>query len=434
MGLVKRTPDQMGWMDDEEEPEGLQSLDYALYFLASCLHTVEPLSIPATVYFPSENQHTDNARERRARKILPDLVIEKVPGTHLTCISQFAGVLAQKIDETLNGPRRPGVQLAREVPKKAALLYGSRGKTFLSGTPYYLARALQAIEKESHEFDVIDISPKRSREVPLTYLRWCLESGLTNNHWFLLSRTYHDRCGKDIVVPDNVRPYFVVWGQCIPGSILNYRRTHRDARIIVYTDATFLDLFDLFDYVADVPDALRRKMLADERECYAQSDLITVFHEDVRKRMIKDYGVKPEKISVLGRGTNLEREMTDGISVRRRSEIDHKFHMMVVGRGPKRKGVYRLIEAIDSLSPDEQSRLVLTVVGPKKRELPTRHYLRQLGFIPGARRDGLAREMAAADLGVLLSDADSLPGSIWEFLTLGVPVWISRAALALNRP
>jgi glycosyltransferase involved in cell wall biosynthesis len=128
----------------------------------------------------------------------------------------------------------------------------------------------------------------------------------------------------------------------------------------------------------------------------------------------------------IGRGVNLDFDATSQLKCQQRSLLDNKFHMMVVGRGSKRKGVYRLIEAIETLSPDEQSRLELTVAGPDRKELPSRPYLRPLGFIPDDQRDYLAREMAASDLGVLLSDADSLPGSVWEFLVLGVPVWVSK--------
>ncbi len=100
--------------------------------------------------------------------------------------------------------------------------------------------------------------------------------------------------------------------------------------------------------------------------------------------------------------------------------------MMVVGRGAKRKGVFRLIEAIETLSPEEQNRLMVTVAGPEPGELPQKPYLQPLGFVSADQREYLAQEMMASDLGVLLSEADSLPGSIWEFLALGTPVWVTR--------
>lgn len=315
------------------------------------------------------------------------------------------------------------------MSRKVAFVYGARGRASFSSTVitlYHLARALEVFGKKTDAFDVVDVALKRTREVPLTYLRWCVESRSTRVALFLQSERYANRCARDMVVPENIRPYFIVWGQCIPPSVLAYRRTHRDARIIVYTDDTHLDQIDSCDWAANPPRRVRERMIRDEKDGYAQADLIAVYHEDVRASMITCYGVPSEKISVIGRGVNLERELLNREVTQRRSDLDQKFHMMVVGRAAKRKGVYRLIEAIDSLSLDEQSRLVLTVAGPEKNELPARPYLRPMGFIRDHQREKLAKDMAASDLGVLLSEAESLPGSIWEFLALKVPVWVSK--------
>jgi len=312
------------------------------------------------------------------------------------------------------------------MTRKVAYVYGSRTKTFLSGTPYYLARALEAFGKKNGAFDVIDVMPKRTREIPLTYLRWCLEAVTNRISLFLLSQTYTNGCTRNISVPKDVTPYFIIWGQYIPSKVLAFRRKHPGARIILYNDATLLDLMETFDYALQTPPPLRVRMVRNEKISYAQSDLIAVFHEKVRARMIKDYGVPPEKIWVIGRGANLDNALLRQSGEHKRSVHDNKFHMMIVGRSPKRKGVFRLIEAIDALTPGERDSLVLTVAGPSESELPTRPYLRTTGFVSADERDLLVAEMAASDLGVLLSDADSLPGSIWEFLVLKVPVWVSN--------
>ncbi len=312
------------------------------------------------------------------------------------------------------------------MTKKTAYLYGARDKTFLSGTPFYLARALEGYGSKSGAFDVVDLAPRRTREVPLTYAKWCLQSGTTRIPLFLLTQTYLNRSTRDLAVPDEIRPYFIIWGQGVPASIQEYRRAHPDSRIILYNDATILDLIQSFDYAANAPRHVREEMFRDEKKGYAQADLIAVFHEEVRTRMIKDYAVPAEKIWVIGRGVNLDAELLSQPHDLRRSALDHKFHMMVVGRGPRRKGVFRLIEAIDALPQNDQDSIVLTVAGPEKSELPSRPYLRPLGFISEDQREMLAGEMAASDLGVLLSNADSLPGSIWEFLALKVPVWVSK--------
>jgi glycosyltransferase involved in cell wall biosynthesis len=309
---------------------------------------------------------------------------------------------------------------------KAAFIYGARSRTFLSGTPYYFARALEVFGKERKAFDVVDMAPRRTREVPLTYARWCLASRTTRNSLFLLSKSYHDASGRDFAASTSVQPYFIAFTQCTPASVLACRRSRPEVRLIRYIDATFLDLFETFDYASNPPANLRRKMLRAERDGYNETDLFAVFHAGVRDRLVNEYGVAHERVWVLGRGVNLDLDTVDHARVRPRSSRDEKFHMMVVGRGPKRKGVYKLIEAIETLSANEQNRLMLTVAGPNPRELPNKSYLRRLGFLSADQREYLAQEMVASDLGVLLSEADSHPGSIWEFLSLGMPVWVSR--------
>jgi glycosyltransferase involved in cell wall biosynthesis len=310
--------------------------------------------------------------------------------------------------------------------RKTAFIYGARSRTFQSGSAYYFARSLELYGKLREAFELVDLPPRRAREIPFDSLIWFLASKTSRTALFLLSQRYHDASARGLEVDASVQPYFIVFAQCIPASIRACRRARPGARIIVYIDATLLDLFDDFDYACNPPAHLREKMLRDEREGYRETDLFAVFHANIRDRLIKDYGVAPEKIWVVGRGVNLEQEIISSPKVEMRSSRDQKFHMMLVGRGAKRKGVFRLIEAIETLSPEEQDRVVLTVAGPEARELPDKPYLRSLGFVSADQREYLAQEMIASDLGVLLSEADSLPGSIWEFLALGIPVWVTR--------
>jgi amino acid adenylation domain-containing protein len=86
------------------EPDILSSLDYALYFLSSCLFSLEPIKLPATVYFPKDTSYS-SSREARAKELFTQTTIELIPGTHHTCISQNAGLLAAKMKRTLDGVR-----------------------------------------------------------------------------------------------------------------------------------------------------------------------------------------------------------------------------------------------------------------------------------------------------------------------------------------
>lgn len=309
---------------------------------------------------------------------------------------------------------------------KAVFVYGSRSPTFLSGTPYYFARALEELAREEKRFEVFDLAPRRVRELPFTFARWCLTYGTRRSALFLLSREYHDAGLRYLPARLGEKPCFIAFTQSVPRSLLEARARH-GAQLVLYLDATFGDLFDTFDYAAHPPPKLRRALLQAERDTYAQVDQFAVFHPAVRDRLVSDYGIETTKIQVMGRGVNLEASLLQ----RRRTAVptggkSGRLRLMVVGRGPKRKGVFKLIDAIDQLSQDEQRQIILTVAGPALQELPERSYLRSLGFISAQRRDYLTQEMAEADLGVLLSEADSHPGSVWEFLSLGVPVWVSR--------
>lgn len=309
---------------------------------------------------------------------------------------------------------------------KTAFVYGARGPTFLSGSPYYFARALEAYGEARNAFRVVDLPPRRTRELPITFATWCLSSGSRRNTLFLLSKERHDASGRGLIFPASTLPYVIAFTQCVPENILACRRNRPESRLIYYLDATLLDLFETFDYARNPPAGLQQKMLRDELNGYQLADLLVVFHDGVRNRLVADYRVDSSKVWVLGRGVNLDPGRAVSAQSPLRDSQNARLRMMVVGRGPRRKGVFKLIEAIDALEPDEQSKLVLTIAGPKVRELPQRQYLRRLGFIAAHERDHLIAEMQASNLGVLLSEAEGYPGSIWEFLSLGVPVWVSR--------
>jgi amino acid adenylation domain-containing protein len=101
--------------DELGEPDILSSLDYALYFLASCLFALKPIPLPATVFFPKETAYT-SSREARASELFSQATIEMIPGTHHTCISRHSDILAQKMKQTLDGLRPPAAAGGSATP------------------------------------------------------------------------------------------------------------------------------------------------------------------------------------------------------------------------------------------------------------------------------------------------------------------------------
>ena len=206
--------------------------------------------------------------------------------------------------------------------RKVAFVYGTRGRTGASGTPYYFARALEAFGKRTNSFDEIDVVPKRFRKVLPTYLRWCLQSRSTRFQLFWQSQACVDSSARDMVVAENIQPYFIVWGTTCPvqhaglSPHASRRPDHRVYRhnVPLLSPAQPTNLLN-------PPRGVRERMIRDEKNGYAQADLIAVFHEGVRAQMIRDYDVPPEKVWVIGRGVNLERELLDRLATQQRSDL-----------------------------------------------------------------------------------------------------------------
>nr|WP_281354699.1 glycosyltransferase [Roseospira navarrensis] len=235
-------------------------------------------------------------------------------------------------------------------------------------------------------------------------------------HGFGFSDAYHDACLGAAIdgVPD---------GAVILSGCQNIGRRARAAvrrkglRVFFYIDATVRDLVYLGPRV-------RAAILEAEAESYRLAAGFFVYHEGVAASLRRDYGVDPPAITVVGKGVpaNAE-EVRAARAVPRVSGTS--LTLMTVGTHPRRKGVLRLIEAIDRLPADRRARLRYVVAGPARRELPTRDYLAPLGFLGADQRAHLLALMRRADLGVLLSEWEGLPGSIYEFLALGTPCWMS---------
>jgi hypothetical protein len=82
-------------------------VDYGVYFLAFCFYTVRPLPISTTLFFPgmgltSHHSWIKGVGEKAAGK----LTVEMVLGNHVTCITQYASDLTEKIKKVLNGVER----------------------------------------------------------------------------------------------------------------------------------------------------------------------------------------------------------------------------------------------------------------------------------------------------------------------------------------
>jgi surfactin synthase thioesterase subunit len=87
-----------------EGVEILTHLDYAVYFLAYRLYRSQPLSAPATLYFPEETPPARLSWVKRASERAPmPFTVEFLPGDHHTCITKYTPALVAKFRATLDG-------------------------------------------------------------------------------------------------------------------------------------------------------------------------------------------------------------------------------------------------------------------------------------------------------------------------------------------
>lgn len=260
-----------------------------------------------------------------------------------------------------------------------ALMYGARDETFWSGTPYYFSAELKRFGGEEREFVVEDLPPRRGREVVFPFLAWAARMRCRRTALFLLSQQYHDAS-----VPSFERQGtagLVSFSQVLPDAVLRHKRATPDFKLVQYVDVTLTQLLADFDYAQDTPERVRDSLLEVERRAYAASDKVVVFHAGTRDALQDTYGLHPDRVRVLGRGVNLPPEAMASAGSAAARQQGPVLRLMVVGRGPRRKGVFRLIEAIDALHDWERARIELHLAGPSPDELPARAYLRPMGFV-----------------------------------------------------
>jgi acyl-CoA synthetase (AMP-forming)/AMP-acid ligase II/pimeloyl-ACP methyl ester carboxylesterase len=101
---VSDNPITAGREVGEGEVEILNSLDYAVYFLAYRLYKLRPPIVPTTLYFPEETPPVRLSSVRRtAQRASVKVAVEILPGDHHTCITKYTPALVEKIKAAING-------------------------------------------------------------------------------------------------------------------------------------------------------------------------------------------------------------------------------------------------------------------------------------------------------------------------------------------
>lgn len=212
--------------------------------------------------------------------------------------------------------------------------------------------------------------------------------------------------------------------QLYPQSVLRSR-----ARRWFFIDQTLEQLFVGYGQGAQLGDDLVRRTLRWERESYASAECVVVNSEWARASVVADYGVEPERTHVVLQAANFDPDVYEEWAAQHEpSEVssDGPLRLVLVGNDWHRKGVDRLIEAMELVNGD-QPRLTLDILGLPRDKVPShlaaaKHVVWH-GFVDKRRDQTRFLDLVGgADIGCLLSRAEAGGNCLREYHALGLAV------------
>jgi N-acetyl-alpha-D-glucosaminyl L-malate synthase BshA len=139
-----------------------------------------------------------------------------------------------------------------------------------------------------------------------------------------------------------------------------------------------------------------------------------------------DAGAEVDKIHVIPGGVDIKKfKPLDKHATRARFNLPEGFLIIFVGNLIKLKGVDRLIRISAKLSRDFSFHLLIVGDGPERvnlENMSTDLKLETIRFTGRISHDDMPFYMAAADVLILLSESEGLPGCVQEAMACGVPV------------
>ncbi len=173
--------------------------------------------------------------------------------------------------------------------------------------------------------------------------------------------------------------------------------------------------------------------LSREREMYRQSDHIVSVTRYMKDFLVNEYGISPEKITVIKNGLNqknndqVSKEEKAGIK-RRYGFGEHEIILIFSGRIDTCKGINYLMEAFEQACRKNNSlRLVMLGQGSiqdcQKRIQSCFGKVTYTGFLPG---ETVTEFYKIADIGISPSVYDHCPYSVLEMMANRIPLIMTR--------
>lgn len=299
----------------------------------------------------------------------------------------------------------------------------SKSDTF-GGSPYYLMSGMRTIGLNPSPIDSVSPGGRASRRLAWNILEVIKGRGYGGYQY---SESFLSEVAA--VMPQQ--------GQ---GVIINmfqlYEKNFFDRTSLIktfYIDQTLTQLFDGYGETSHISEVHRREAILEERRQYLQCDRIFCKQPWVARHVIAHYGVSADKVKVIIPGANVEIERYGQWAATQATKVAHsgsaergQLKLVFVGKDWKRKGLDRLIDAIQLL-PDHANRFMLSIIGVERRDLPKQYaqatWIKVQGRINKAKEiDRFFEILSAADVGVLLSRAEAGGSSLREFQLVGLGV------------
>jgi glycosyltransferase involved in cell wall biosynthesis len=162
-----------------------------------------------------------------------------------------------------------------------------------------------------------------------------------------------------------------------------------------------------------------------------RAEAVIALSEAQRDKLVEELGIRPDRTRVIPNGSDLV-EQVDPAAVARERDAFGSPMVVSMGRLERFKGHQRAIAALPHLLAT-YPHAALRIIGEGSYESELSREAARLGvgdrvqieFFAQDRRRELAVALAAADVGVLLSEYETQPVAIFELAALGVPVVVA---------